>query len=68
MMARYIWTIEGCNHKFSSRQEALEYAGFDRWIEEMHGKPPGIFILSKHTPEQYKRYLKRKEMHDETST
>jgi hypothetical protein len=56
-MARYIWVIQGCEHKFKSRQEALDYMSFDRFFESMSGGLPKISIISRYTPTQYKRML-----------
>lgn len=60
-MSRYIYVLQGCNHKFTSKQEALDYASFDRWLEYMQGDRPSITIVSRYTPKQYKLYLQRKE-------
>jgi hypothetical protein len=60
-MARYIYMVQGCDHKFTSKKEAQEYASFDRFIEFMQGKAPGITIISRYTPKQYNVYLQRKQ-------
>ena len=56
-MARYIWVVQGCEHKFRSRLEAMEYLSFNRFFESMSGEPPKINIISRYTPAQYKRML-----------
>ena len=58
-MGKYVYTIEGCAHKFKTKQEAMDYASFDRCIEFMQGQAPRITIIARHTPEQYRRYLQR---------
>ena len=58
-MARYIYTVEGSAHKFKTKQEAMDYASFDRWAEHMNGGPQRLTIIARHTPEQYKRYEAR---------
>jgi hypothetical protein len=60
-MARYIYMIQGCKHTFKSKQDALDYASFDRFFEFMRDTPPGITIISRYTPEQYKRMLQRQQ-------
>ena len=65
-MSRYIYVVQGCNHKFTSKQEALDYASFDRWLEYMNGDSPSITVISRYTPKQYKLYLQRKEKLDAT--
>ena len=66
-MGKYVYTVMGSTHKFKTKQEALDYASFDRWIEGMRDEPPTITIISRHTPEQYKRWLKHKELLQEIS-
>lgn len=61
-MGKYVYTVMGSTHKFKTKQEALDYASFDRWIEGMNGAPPSMTIISRHTPEQYKRWLKHREL------
>jgi len=58
-MSKYVYTIEGCPHKFKTKQEAMDYASFDRWTEYMNGAPQRLTIISRHTPEQYRRYRQR---------
>ena len=60
-MARYIYMVQGCDHKFTTKQEAQDYASFDRCIEFMQGKEPGLTIISRLTPKQYNMYLQRKQ-------
>lgn len=60
-MSRYVYVVQGCDHKFTSKQEALDYASFDRWLEHMHGSEQRLTIISRYTPKQYKLYLQRKE-------
>jgi hypothetical protein len=64
-MARYIYMVQGCDHKFTTKQEALDYASFDRCIEFMQGKQPGITIISRFTPKQYKQLQARKQLTQE---
>lgn len=61
-MGKYVYTVMGSTHKFKTKQEALDYASFDRCIEYMNGTPPSMTIISRHTPEQYKRWLKHREL------
>jgi hypothetical protein len=39
-MGKYIYTVEGSTHAFKTKQEALDYASFDRWAEYMNGAHP----------------------------
>jgi hypothetical protein len=64
-MARYIYMVQGCDHKFTTKQEAQDYASFDRCIEFMHGKAPSITIISRLTPKQYKQMQARKQLAQE---
>lgn len=64
-MARYIYMVQGCDHKFTTKQEAQDYASFDRWLEFMHGKGSGITIISRLTPKQYKQLQARKQLAQE---
>lgn len=59
-MANNVWLLNGCPHTFKSKQEALDYASFDQWIDSMRGDPPRIVILSKMTTKQYKTFLARR--------
>jgi len=58
-MGKYIYTVEGSTHKFKTKQEALDYASFDRWIEHMNGAPRRLTIIARHTPDGYRRYCQR---------
>lgn len=58
-MSKYIYIVEGSNHTFKTKQEAMEYAGFDRLIEYMNGAPQRLTIIARRTPEQHRRYLQR---------
>lgn len=64
-MARYIYMVQGCDHKFTTKQEAQDYASFDRWLEFMHDKQPRITIISRLTPKQYKQMQARKQLAQE---
>lgn len=58
-MSKYIYIVEGSNHTFKTKQEALDYASFDRWAEYMNGAPQRLTIIARRTPEQHRRYLQR---------
>ena len=58
-MGKYIYAVEGSTHTFKTKQEALDYASFDRWAEYMNGAPPRLTIIARRTPEQHRRYLQR---------
>lgn len=60
-MAKNVWLINGCPHTFKSKQEAIDYASFDQFIDEMGGKMPRIVVISKMTTAQYKTHLARLE-------